>query len=208
MFEVISSMVEEGTRGELVVRGHSMMLGYFGDPENTARAIDAQGWLHTGDEGLFRMHRGRPIYFVTGRLKEIIIRDADKYSPLRLERRLVEALPEISGRVVVLGFPHREHGAELLGGGSRLAAVRQQLREVRSRLEVVRPERHRPLEMRHVSTTLVDCRDRRRVMLNHDARTYASISIEDIGERIARLKRTGLANPQPPAEAGQPVGSE
>ena len=105
--------VEEGTRGELVVRGHSMMLGYFGDPENTARAIDAQGWLHTGDEGLFRMHRGRPIYFVTGRLKEIIIRDADKYSPLRLERRLVEALPEISGRVVVLGFPHREHGEEV-----------------------------------------------------------------------------------------------
>lgn len=105
--------VEEGVRGELVVRGHSTMLGYYRDPENTARSIDADGWLHTGDEGFFRLHRGRPIHFVTGRLKEIIIRDAEKYSPLRLERRLVEAVPELSGRLVVLGFPHREHGEEV-----------------------------------------------------------------------------------------------
>ena len=48
-----------------------------------------------------------------GGIKEIIIRDAEKYSPLRLERRLVEALPELSGRLVVLGFPHREHGEEV-----------------------------------------------------------------------------------------------
>ena len=105
--------VDEGTRGELLVRGHSMMAGYFRDPENTARTIDADGWLHTGDEGFFRLHRNQPIHFVTGRLKEIIIRDAEKYSPLRLEQRLVEALPELSGRLVVLGFPHREHGEEV-----------------------------------------------------------------------------------------------
>ncbi len=103
----------EGRRGELLVRGHSLMSGYFRDPDNTARTIDAEGWLHTGDEGFFRLHRERPIHFVTGRLKEIIIRDAEKYSPLRLEQRLVEALPELSGRLVVLGFPHREHGEEV-----------------------------------------------------------------------------------------------
>src|SRR5207302_4385514 len=51
--------VDEGVRGELVIRGHSMMLGYFRDPENTARAIDAGCWLHTGDEGLFHMQRRR-----------------------------------------------------------------------------------------------------------------------------------------------------
>jgi long-chain acyl-CoA synthetase len=104
---------EEGVRGELVIRGHSTMAGYFEDPENTARTIDAEGWLHTGDEGFFRHDGGRPIFFVTGRLKEIIIRDAEKYSPLRLERRLIEALPELSGRLVVLGFAHQTHGEEV-----------------------------------------------------------------------------------------------
>jgi long-chain acyl-CoA synthetase len=89
------------------------MSGYFEDPENTARTVDAEGWLRTGDEGFFRIHDGRPVFFVTGRLKEIIIRDAEKYSPLRLEQRLVEALPELSGRLVVLGFPHEEHGEEV-----------------------------------------------------------------------------------------------
>jgi len=103
----------DGERGELLVRGHSTMLGYYRDPQATAAAMDGDGWLRTGDEGFFRVHGGRRIWFVTGRLKEIIIRDAEKYSPLRLERRLVEAVPELSGRLVVLGFPHREHGEEV-----------------------------------------------------------------------------------------------
>jgi long-chain acyl-CoA synthetase len=104
---------QEGVRGELVVRGHSTMQGYYGDLEQTALAIDGAGWLHTGDEGFFRLHCGRRCFFVTGRLKEIIIRDAEKYSPLALERRLVEALPECSGKLVVLGFAHEGHGEEV-----------------------------------------------------------------------------------------------
>jgi len=117
----------EGERGELLVRGHSTMAGYFQDPENTARAIDAEGWLRTGDEGFFRLDGGRPVYFVTGRLKEIIIRDAEKYSPLRLERTLVEALPELSGLLVVLGFPHKEHGEEV-GAYVQIDALDEPLR--------------------------------------------------------------------------------
>jgi long-chain acyl-CoA synthetase len=105
--------VGEGVRGELVVHGHSTMVGYFKDEENTARILDANGWLHTGDEGFFRLDEGRPVFFVTGRIKEIIIRDAEKFSPLRLERRLVESLPELSGRLVVLGFAHHAHGEEV-----------------------------------------------------------------------------------------------
>jgi len=89
------------------------MAGYFQDPETTARTIDGEGWLHSGDEGFHEVHEGRPVFFVTGRLKEIIIRDAEKFSPLRLERRLVEAVPELSGKLVVLGFAHDVHGEEV-----------------------------------------------------------------------------------------------
>jgi long-chain acyl-CoA synthetase len=102
-----------GERGELVVRGHSTMLGYLGDPEATGRTIDPEGWLHTGDEGRFELEGGRQVFFVTGRLKEIIIRDAEKYSPLQLERALVAALPELSGKLVIVGFAHHEHGEEI-----------------------------------------------------------------------------------------------
>jgi long-chain acyl-CoA synthetase len=105
--------VAEGERGELVIRGPSRMLGYFQDSEATARAIDADGWLHSGDEGFFRIHGGRPVFFVAGRIKEIIIRDAEKYSPLRVEQRLLRAVPELSGRLVVVGFAHKEHGEEV-----------------------------------------------------------------------------------------------
>ena len=102
-----------GMRGELVVRGHSTMLGYLNDPEATSRTIDAEGWLRTGDEGFFEEDDGRSTFFVTGRLKEVIIRDAEKYSPLRIERALVAAMPELSGKIVVLGFAHGEHGEEV-----------------------------------------------------------------------------------------------
>jgi long-chain acyl-CoA synthetase len=105
--------VGEGVRGEMQIRGHSTMLGYLDDSDATARTLDGEGWLSTGDEGFFRVHEGRPVYFISGRLKEIIIRDAEKYSPLAIERRLVEAVPELSGKLVALGFSHKMHGEEV-----------------------------------------------------------------------------------------------
>jgi long-chain acyl-CoA synthetase len=102
-----------GERGELCVRGHSTMLGYFRDPANTAAALGPDGWLRTGDEGFFEMAGGRPAFFITGRIKEIIIRDGDKFSPLAIERRILQDLPELEGHMVVLGFPHELHGEEI-----------------------------------------------------------------------------------------------
>src|SRR5262249_3709997 len=107
------SPAAEGEKGELAIRGHSTMEGYFSDPEATARVLAADGWLRTGDEGFWQLDRGRRVFFVSGRIKELIIRDAEKYSPLQLERRIVAAIPEISGRLVVVGFPHPEHGEEI-----------------------------------------------------------------------------------------------
>jgi len=105
--------VDDGVRGELVVRGPSTMLGYLDDATATALVLDSDGWLRTGDEGFSRTYRGRSVFFITGRLKEIIIRDGEKYSPLGLEKRIVEAIPELSGKLVVLGFPHDDHGEEV-----------------------------------------------------------------------------------------------
>jgi long-chain acyl-CoA synthetase len=100
-------------RGELCIRGPSTMLEYFRDPGATAAVLEADGWLRTGDEGFFRDIDGRPNFFITGRIKEIIIRDGDKWSPLAIERQLLVGLPELEGRLVALGFPHQLHGEEI-----------------------------------------------------------------------------------------------
>lgn len=68
--------------GELCVRGYNVMRGYYNNPEATAKAIDAQGWLRTGDqatmddEGYVR---------ITGRIKDIIIRGGENIAPKEVE---------------------------------------------------------------------------------------------------------------------------
>ncbi|HEY2747900.1 MAG TPA: class I adenylate-forming enzyme family protein [Polyangia bacterium] len=102
----------EGERGELCVRGRSRMLSYWDDPGATDRALYGD-WLRTGDQGYFRSVGGRVVYYVSGRIKEIVIRGGEKHSPVALENRLLAALPELAGHVVVLGFPHALVGEEL-----------------------------------------------------------------------------------------------
>jgi long-chain acyl-CoA synthetase len=103
---------EEGAPGELCVRGPSRMLSYYRDEEATRRAL-TQDWLRTGDLGFYRLHRGKPHFYIAGRLKEIIIRGGEKYSPIAIEERLIGALPELTGRLVVLGFTHALYGEEV-----------------------------------------------------------------------------------------------
>jgi fatty-acyl-CoA synthase len=76
-----------GERGELCCRGYNVMAGYYKNPEATAKAIDREGWLHTGDEasldadGCFR---------ITGRIKDLIIRGGENIAPKEIEDRLRE----------------------------------------------------------------------------------------------------------------------
>jgi long-chain acyl-CoA synthetase len=125
----------EGRTGELFVRGDGTMLSYFQDPEATRRAIDEAGWLRTGDEGRFSLHRGRPFFHVTGRIKEIIIRGGEKISPVAVEQRLLRTVPELAGKLVVLGFSHEVQGEEV-GAYLEMAALpeatEQRLREALS----------------------------------------------------------------------------
>jgi long-chain acyl-CoA synthetase len=102
----------ENMRGELWVRGPSRMRGYFLD-EDATRAAFHGDWLRTGDEGFFAMDGGERVFFVTGRIKEIICRGAEKFSPLAIERRITNVLAELSPRLAVVGFPHKVHGEEV-----------------------------------------------------------------------------------------------
>ncbi|HEX9049628.1 MAG TPA: fatty acyl-AMP ligase [Anaeromyxobacter sp.] len=73
--------VPERVEGEIVLRGPSVMSGYFGDPAATERTIRS-GWLHTGDSGFIADGE----LFVTGRLKAVLIRAGEKYHAEDLER--------------------------------------------------------------------------------------------------------------------------
>jgi acyl-CoA synthetase (AMP-forming)/AMP-acid ligase II len=79
--DVDGSPVPERVEGEIVLRGPSVMSGYFSDPEATARTI-RDGWLHTGDMGFIADEE----LFITGRLKAVLIRAGEKYHAEDLER--------------------------------------------------------------------------------------------------------------------------
>ena len=97
-----------GEIGEFCTRGYHIMLGYFEMPEATAAAIDADGWLHTGD--LCAMD-ARGYCTVEGRLKDMIIRGGENIYPRELEELLFRH-PKV-GEVAVIGLPHEKWGEEV-----------------------------------------------------------------------------------------------
>ena len=97
-----------GAIGEFCTRGYHVMLGYFEMPEATAAAIDADGWLHTGD--LCAMD-ARGYCTVEGRLKDMIIRGGENIYPREVEELLFQH-PKV-GEVAVIGVPHEKWGEEV-----------------------------------------------------------------------------------------------
>ena len=90
--------VRLGKRGELLVRSPGVMLGYYGLPDATAEAVDADGWLHTGDQA--RIDHGH--LYITGRLKDIIVlATGEKVSPADLE--LAIAADPLFEQVLIVG---------------------------------------------------------------------------------------------------------
>ncbi|WP_435005549.1 AMP-binding protein [Tundrisphaera lichenicola] len=99
----------EGASGELCCRGHGVMMGYYRMPEQTARAIDPEGWLHTGDLAII----GPDGYLrITGRLKDIIIRGGENISPYEIEN-ILHHHPKVED-VHVVGIPDHKFGEEVL----------------------------------------------------------------------------------------------
>jgi long-chain acyl-CoA synthetase len=103
--------VPVGERGEIVIRGHNVMTGYFLNDEANADAF-AHGWFRSGDEG-FRLDGpdGRGYFFITGRLKELIIRGGVNVSPLEVDEVLMN-LPGVKAGVSV-GFENDMYGEEI-----------------------------------------------------------------------------------------------
>ena len=100
--------VERDVPGELLTRGYSVMLGYWNDPDQTAEAIDAAGWMHTGD--LATMDRGGYVNIV-GRSKDMIIRGGENVYPREIEEFLYTH-PAIRD-VQVVGVPDERYGEEI-----------------------------------------------------------------------------------------------
>jgi len=104
-----------GIVGEICTRGYLVMDGYLGDPEATAAAIDADGWLHTGDLGSMDE---RGYCRIAGRLKEMIIRGGENIYPREIEAVLTSH-PGVAEAAVV-GVPDRFWG-EVVGAVIRPA---------------------------------------------------------------------------------------
>ncbi|MCB0951463.1 MAG: FadD3 family acyl-CoA ligase [Microthrixaceae bacterium] len=99
------SVVPPGHPGEILVRGYNVMRGYFEDPEQTAEAIDADGWLHTGDVGTMDE---RGYVDITDRLKDMFIVGGFNAYPAEIEALLCTH-PGIAAAAVV-GLPDDRMG--------------------------------------------------------------------------------------------------
>jgi len=122
-----NSEVPPGTQGEVVCRGYNVMKGYYNMPEATTGAIDAEGWLHSGDLGT---EDEKGYFKITGRIKDMIIRGGENVYPREIEEYLLsmDGIKDIQ----VAGIPHETYGEEvgafvILKEGARL--VEEDVRE-------------------------------------------------------------------------------
>ncbi|MEV6791966.1 AMP-binding protein [Streptomyces sp. NPDC051320] len=101
--------VPRGVAGELCTRGYSVMLGYWEEPQQTAGAIDAGRWMHTGDLAVVRED---DYVQIVGRIKDMIIRGGENVYPREIEEFLY-GHPKIVD-VQVVGVPDERYGEEIL----------------------------------------------------------------------------------------------
>jgi fatty-acyl-CoA synthase len=101
-------ITSRGTPGELCVRGYGVMLGYWEDSRATSLAIDAEGWMHTGDLAVMR-EDGHVT--VIGRAKEMILRGGENVYPREVEEVLLRH-PHVRSAHVV-GVPDTDYGEEV-----------------------------------------------------------------------------------------------
>jgi acyl-CoA synthetase (AMP-forming)/AMP-acid ligase II len=103
--------VGDGNRGEIVIRGRNVMTGYYANDQANENAF-TYGWFRSGDEGFtLRDGRGRRFYFITGRLKELIIRGGVNLAPLEIDE-VINRAPGVKAGISV-GFENDWYGEEV-----------------------------------------------------------------------------------------------
>jgi long-chain acyl-CoA synthetase len=99
----------DGEQGEIQLRGESVMAGYYRAPALTTKALSPDGWLSTGDLG----HRDADgFYFVTGRLKELIIKGGENIAPREIDEALMRHPAVLEAAAV--GIPDANYGQDIL----------------------------------------------------------------------------------------------
>jgi long-chain acyl-CoA synthetase len=101
-----------GVRGEICLRGSTIMQGYYQRPDANAEAFKYPGWFRSGDEGFWLpAEDGRHFFFITGRLKELIIRGGVNLSPMEIDAVLTQHPAVRFGMAVP--FANRIYGEEV-----------------------------------------------------------------------------------------------
>ena len=98
-----------GTAGEVMVRGDNVMTCYYKDPENTAKTLEPDGWMHTGDVGYLDADG---FLFVTGRIKELIIKGGENIAPREIDEALLKHPAVLEAAAV--GVPDANYGQEIM----------------------------------------------------------------------------------------------
>ena len=101
--------VPRGEQGEIMIRGDNVMKGYYKAPDKTAEALEPDGWLHTGDLG-YMDEDG--FVFVTGRIKELIIKGGENIAPKEIDEALYRHPAVLDAAAV--GIPDDVYGEEIL----------------------------------------------------------------------------------------------
>jgi fatty-acyl-CoA synthase len=99
---------EEEEQGEICCRGYNVMKGYYKNEEATKKAIDEEGWLHSGDLAVKTIDG---FYRITGRIKDMIIRGGENIYPREIENYLFQ-LPQVES-VEVAGIPSPRYGEQV-----------------------------------------------------------------------------------------------
>lgn len=125
-----------GERGEICIRGHNVMKYYFNRPDVNAETFKF-GWFRSGDEGFYEAdEEGRAMFFITGRIKELINRGGVKFSPFDIEEVLLE-IPGVSAALAVAfenDYFGEEVGAYLVLGDGAEVTEEQVLAHCRARM--------------------------------------------------------------------------